>query len=148
MNEEEKVHQFLMDLDANDDYSIFQSQIFTLDPLPLIYKIFNMVQQEENHEKIMINWDAEHENMVAFVVSDVTWPSVIQDEKINCKYYWKPGHEEANYLKLIGYLLGGVNMEAETEANKLVVAKQEVRGVWVVVEGENQQMLHRLRVRQ
>ena len=52
MVEEDKVHQFLIGLD-DEAYSNVHSQILALDPLPSLDKIFNMVQQEENHKKVM-----------------------------------------------------------------------------------------------
>ena len=37
----------------DEAYSNVHSQILALDPLPSLDKIFNMVQQEENHKKVM-----------------------------------------------------------------------------------------------
>jgi len=46
--DEDKINQFLMGL--NDDiYSTLRSQILALDPLPSLDKIYNIIQQEENH---------------------------------------------------------------------------------------------------
>jgi len=50
--EEEKAHQFLMGLD-DDSYSTIRTQILALDPLPLIDKIYNMVQEEHNYKHMM-----------------------------------------------------------------------------------------------
>jgi len=52
MYEEDKAHQFLMGLN-DDSYSTIRSQIFALDPLPPLDKIFNLTQQEENHRRVM-----------------------------------------------------------------------------------------------
>jgi len=52
MAEEDQVHQFLMGL-GNDAYSNVRSQILALDPLPPLDKIYSVVQQEENHKKVM-----------------------------------------------------------------------------------------------
>jgi len=46
--EDDKAHQFLMGLD-DDSFSTIRSQILALDFLPPLEKIFNLVQQEENH---------------------------------------------------------------------------------------------------
>jgi len=51
--ENDKAHQFLMGLD-DDAYSNIWSQILALDPLPLIDRIYSMVQQKENHKKVMV----------------------------------------------------------------------------------------------
>jgi len=40
-----------------------------LDSLPLLEKIFNVVMQKENHQKIMIQRDSTGENEVAFAVN-------------------------------------------------------------------------------
>ena len=45
---DDKAHQFLMGLD-DDSFSTIRSQILALDFLPPLEKIFNLVQQEENH---------------------------------------------------------------------------------------------------
>ena len=51
--EEEKTHQFLMGLD-DDAFSTIRIQILTLDPLPLLDRMFDIVQQEENDKQIMV----------------------------------------------------------------------------------------------
>jgi len=58
MMEDDKAHQILMGLD-DDLYSTVRSQILAIDPLPPMEKIFNMVQQQENHKITMLN--REHE---------------------------------------------------------------------------------------
>jgi len=70
MNEEEKVHQFLIGLD-DENYSTVRSQILAHDPLPSIDKIFNMVQQAKNHRKVMMNRDTKQDSMAAFVVTHI-----------------------------------------------------------------------------
>ena len=71
MMEDDEVHQFLMGL-SDEAYSTVQSQILALDPLPSLDKIFNMIQQEENHKKMMMNQDAKHDNFGTFVVSHLS----------------------------------------------------------------------------
>jgi len=43
-----------------------RSQIRALDPLLLLDKILNMIQQKENHKKLMINWDIKQESATTF----------------------------------------------------------------------------------
>ena len=45
----------------DESFSTIQSQILALDPLPSIDKIFNMVQQEQNHRSIMVARDQRNE---------------------------------------------------------------------------------------
>jgi len=52
MMEDDKTHQFLMGLD-DDLYLNIRGQILALDPVPPLDKIFKMVQQEENHKRMM-----------------------------------------------------------------------------------------------
>jgi len=69
MYEVDKAHQFLMGL--NDDlYSTLRSQILALDPLPLLYRIFNMTQREESHKKVMIARDSRTDSSIIFVAKD------------------------------------------------------------------------------
>ena len=51
--EEEQTHQFLIGLD-DETYADVRSQILALDPLPSLDQIFSMVQQEENHKRLMM----------------------------------------------------------------------------------------------
>ena len=81
----------------DDSYSIVRSQILAMDPLPLIDKIFNMVQQEENHKRMMSDRDQRFETMAAYAMSHITRPVSMQGERINCNHCGKIGHEEANW---------------------------------------------------
>ena len=103
--EEDTIHQFLMGLD-DERYSIVQSHILAMDPLPSIEKIFNMVQQEENHKSTMANREAQPETMGAFSTSHLTRPGYLQSEKPSCKHCGKIGHKEGNCYELVGYLAG------------------------------------------
>jgi len=67
MSEEEQTHQFLMGLD-DDFYSTIRSQILALEPLPSIDKVFNIVQQEENHRHLMRGRGDRDGTMAAFFV--------------------------------------------------------------------------------
>jgi len=68
MAEQDRVDKFLMGL--NDDaYSNIRSQILALDPLLLPDKIFSMVQQEENHKRVMSERDHKYENAAAFAIT-------------------------------------------------------------------------------
>ena len=68
MVEDDKVHQFLMGLD-DESFSTIRRQILALEPLPSIDKIFNMVQQEEDHKKVMTERDHKHDTVAAFAVT-------------------------------------------------------------------------------
>ena len=105
MNEEDKVHQFLMGLD-DDAYSNIRSQILALDPLPSLDKIYSMVQQEENHKKVMQGREHRPENASAFAVSHFMKAGQHNGERLSCKHCGKTGHEKANCFELIGYPTG------------------------------------------
>ena len=105
MAEEDQVHQFLMGL-GNDAYSNVRSQILALDPLPPLDKIYSMVQQEENHKKVMQGREHRHKNASAFAVSHLTKGGQYSGEQMSCKHCGKLGHKEANYFELIGYSAG------------------------------------------
>ena len=66
--DEEKAHQFLMGLN-DEKYSNIRGQIFPIEPVSTLDKIFNMVHQEENHKHFMMNRDDKLESVVAFAVS-------------------------------------------------------------------------------
>ena len=53
----------------DDSFSIVLHQILALESLPSLDKIFNMVQQEENHKKIMTGCDTRQETTGAFTVT-------------------------------------------------------------------------------
>jgi len=72
--EEDKAHQFLMGLD-DDSFSTIRSKILALESVPSSEKIFNMVQQEENHKQIMIGRDRRQEIMGGFAVTHQVKPS-------------------------------------------------------------------------
>ena len=100
--EEDKIHQFLMGLD-DAPFSTVRSQILAMERLPSIEKIFNMVQQEENHRSIMVNREARPENMAAFATSHLTRPGYLQGERSMCKHYGKTRHDETTCYELVGY---------------------------------------------
>ena len=98
MYEGDKAHQFLMGL--NDDlYSAIRSQILALDPLPHLDKIFNITQQEENHQRIMMAQDNRGEIGLAFAAKERG--SMV--EKDPCKICGRYGHNEATCYEVIGY---------------------------------------------
>ena len=68
MMEDDKTHQLLMSLD-DDLFSSLRGQIVALEPVPPLDKIFNMVQQEENHKRMMRNRENRDKNAAAFTVS-------------------------------------------------------------------------------
>jgi len=102
MMEDNKIHQFLMGPD-DEVYSTIQSQILALDPLPSLDKIFNMIQQEENHKKMMMNRDVKQENVAVFAVSHHVRATPSPGERSTCKHCGKYGHDEAGCFELIGY---------------------------------------------
>jgi len=106
--EEDKIHQFLMGLD-DEQNSTVRSQIIAMDPLPSIEKIFNMVQQEENHKSTMANREARLETVGAFSASHLTRLGYLQSEKPSCKHCGKISHEEVTYYELVGYPVGWSN---------------------------------------
>ena len=66
MIEEERTHQFLMSLDDESFFTI-RNQVLAHDPLPSLDTVFNMVQQEEHHKKVMLGTDQRGGSMIAFV---------------------------------------------------------------------------------
>jgi len=66
--EDDKAHQFFVGLD-DDSFSTIQSQILALDSLPPLDKIFNVVQEEENHRRVMIGRDNNQDTVAVFAVS-------------------------------------------------------------------------------
>ena len=56
MMKEEKAHQFLMGLN-DETFSTIRSQVLALDPLPVLDTIYNMIQQVENHKRVMMAHD-------------------------------------------------------------------------------------------
>ena len=87
-----------------DSFSTIRSQILALDPLSSPDKIFNMVQQEENHKRMMTSRDREHYGVAAF---DVTQPNKadfqLQGDRSICGHCMKTGHVESAFYELIGY---------------------------------------------
>ena len=52
-----------------ESFANVHSQILAHDPLPPLDTIFNIIQQEENHKRIMMEGDHRVENTVAFTAS-------------------------------------------------------------------------------
>jgi len=102
MMEEDKIHQFLMGLDDNI-YSIIRSQILAHDPLPSLDKVFNIIQQEDNHKAMMINQDIKQDSTAMFAVDVHGRSSTSTTEKSSCKHCGKYGHDEAECFELICY---------------------------------------------
>ena len=102
--EDDKAHQFLMGLD-DDSSSPVRSQILALDSLPSLDKIFNLVQQEENHRRVMIGRDNKQDSMAVFAVSHQA-KTQSSHERPTCTHCGKYGHEERNCYELVGYPAG------------------------------------------
>jgi len=96
MMNEEKTHQFLMGLN-DENFSTIRNQVLTLEPLPSIDVIFNMITQEENHNNLMLARDRRSDHVVAFTVRDQP------NERPSCKHCGHRGHEEANCYEIVGY---------------------------------------------
>jgi len=62
---------FLMD---DDLYSNIRGQILALDPVPPLDKIFNMVQQEENHKRMMRTRETEKTQLLRLLLHITTEP--------------------------------------------------------------------------
>ena len=102
MVNEEKTHQFLMGLD-DDSFGHIRSQILALEPLPSLDRIFNLVQQEENHKNLMVNRDDKGDSVAAFAVSHRAKVQTTVVEKPTCKHCGRLGHEETQCYEIIGY---------------------------------------------
>jgi len=74
MVEDNKIHQFLMGLD-DESFSTVRSQILALEPLPSLDKIFNIVQQKENHKRVMVNQEHKQNTIAAFAVTQTPKPT-------------------------------------------------------------------------
>ena len=75
----------------NDEaYANIRTQVLALDPLPLLDRIFNMVQQEATHKQIMLGHEQQTENVITFAVKD--HPGMV--ERLICKHYRRRGHKE------------------------------------------------------
>jgi len=98
MFDEEKAHQFLMGLD-DKTFSSARSQVLARDPLPSLDTIFNIIQQEENHKRIIMERDHRAENTVAFITGELS--NIV--EKPTCKRCGKYGHDEGNCYEIISY---------------------------------------------
>ena len=101
MLDAEKSYQFLLGL--NDDlYSQIRGQIFAMEPLPSLEKIFNIVTQEEQHKKLMVGRDDRIETAAAFAVS---YGSKIQASgaRSTCKHCGRFRHDESNCFEITSY---------------------------------------------
>ena len=98
MIEKEQPHQFLMGLD-DETYANVQCQVLALDALPSLDKIFNMIQQEENHKQLMQGREHDPESSMAFAVRDKS----VGGEKNTCRHCGRYGHEETSCYEIIGY---------------------------------------------
>ena len=98
MVDEEKSHQFSMGL--NDEmYSNIMGQILTIEPLPSLDRIFNIIHQEEDHKHLMMDMDDRAEGASMFAMSERNTNS----DKETCKHCGQFDHDEANYFEVIGY---------------------------------------------
>jgi len=88
----------------DDAYSNIRSQILTLDLLPSLDRIYSMVQQEDNHKKVMVGRDRKHDRAMAFAVN--VKGRTYGGDKGSCTHGGKIGHEEASCFELVGYPSG------------------------------------------
>jgi len=110
-----------------------------MDPLPSKDKIYNMVQQEEHHKRVVVNGDIKMENIGAFAVIHLARPSAMQGVKTSCRHCGKAGHEEASYFELIGYPVGWSNRGGR---GRNLVNVEEAEATLGEVEATKQQMQH------
>jgi len=68
MYEEVKSHQFLMGLN-DDKFSHMRSQLLAQESLPQLDKIFNVVMQEENRKRVMVEHNNIMETEAAFAIT-------------------------------------------------------------------------------
>jgi len=54
----------------DEAHSTIRSQILALDPLPSLDKIFNIIQQEENHKRLILGRDNKAETIMAVAVRE------------------------------------------------------------------------------
>ena len=91
MMNEETTHQFLMEVNE-ETFSSIHSQVLTLELLPSIDFIFNMITQEENHKNLMSARDLRSKHMVAFASREQT------NERPSCKHWGRRGHDDSQLL--------------------------------------------------
>ena len=85
----------------DDLYSTVRSQILAMDLLPSLDRMFNRVQQEETHKRMMNRREA---RLVQAAFATMVQPrNVQQQERSSCKHCGKLGHEELNCFELIIY---------------------------------------------
>ena len=94
----------LMGLNDKSFFTI-RSQILALDLLPSLDKIFNVVQQEENHKKVMGARDQRYETTATFAVMHPMRANREQKQRERpvCGHCGKTGHDESTHYELIGY---------------------------------------------
>ena len=83
-----KTRQFLMELN-DESFSSVRSQILARDPSPTLDDIFNIIDQEENNQRVMMARDYSTERAVAFVVREKN----PVDERPTCAHCGKFGHD-------------------------------------------------------
>ena len=96
--DEEKTYQFLISLN-DESFSSLRSQVLAREPLSSLDPIFNIIQQEENHKRIMMERDHRAENTVAFAAKEQS----TMVERPTCKQCGKYGHDETKCYETIGY---------------------------------------------
>jgi len=65
-----------------------------------------MVQQEQNHKKVMHLRNSNHDSVMAFAVSHRAKIGKPGGDRVRCTHCGKIGHEESNCFELVGYPLG------------------------------------------
>ena len=82
----------------DESFGNVRRQILAREPLPPLDEIFNIIQQEENHKRLMMERDHRTERQVAFAVKEKT-----TSERPVCAHCGKLGHDEAHWYELVGY---------------------------------------------
>ncbi|KAF7813981.1 retrovirus-related Pol polyprotein from transposon TNT 1-94 [Senna tora] len=96
--EEERVHTFLLGLDATL-YSTVRSSILTQDPVPNVNKVYSILIQEERVKTIARTKDERVEVMALAARTRNDG----RDKTVVCSHCKRNGHEAENCFALVGY---------------------------------------------
>ena len=106
LQEEERVHQFLMGLDESS-YSNVRSNIIASDPLPNLHKVYSQVTEQEQVQ-VMTRAAPNRSDPVSFAMkTDSPGPRNSggdqKDNGVVCSHCQKPGHSMDTCFRLHGY---------------------------------------------
>ncbi|XP_019053527.1 PREDICTED: uncharacterized protein LOC109114783 [Nelumbo nucifera] len=102
--DKEKVYQFLLGL--SDRFNNIRSYILSMEPLPMVTKVYAMVSQDERHQALVSHQGLTME-AAALHVAGPSKPnnskSIKDHPKIKCDHCKKPGHSKDRCYELHGY---------------------------------------------